>query len=1327
MWRRQNDKDSISGFRARSYLRQLELEAYSSVVSAFLLQGDLTESRKLALQTVCNQLHISEDRHKAEIRRALCDVDLKKAAEILRGSDPCFLWSLECKHEVPNRPTVVPQNAVITATRHIVAAAVANQEITAQDVARHSMPKLKPPGHRTLFIAPSREPLTVDDLMMGTEPEKPVARKLSTREVMAKAIKALYDASNPPQSDAASTASDTTTADHHSMTNASSNVNIRVTSSQVPLSSSSTSPSPADSHQPSIAITAVAAERLCHLASRLIEQETRPVSIRNELPISTRGEASSAATTVNSRLLPPHSSVSTASSTSMDIMLDKKLARKKVGRRSTKNGDERAPKLGVTVGEAPLKGTPGRKPKAVNPDGRPKQRRRPKQVQDGLVDVKQPMVSSLPPLPPEASMLSLAPPSALPIGVVGIPENTSTLDLLAGMALERNLVGNSDGQTSISKMTTSVQAPLGLPPIADVPPKLNTHGTVQSSSSTLSLPLPPAGCSTSTQVLSPSLAAALPSSAWLTNAVSAVVPHATLLPGTSIAVSRASIGGAVTNVVSSTLQTCSTSTTVQPRVHNSGSPSSPVNANAALHSLAAAAIANRASPGASAASLQSGLPLLPLAAQQLYSSMPATDTLPHRSSFSSVTYQSESLTQLGIVPRQFAGVLRSNSTGSSSSTNAAASAPTPASSVINNVDSVSDSPVVTVQTSCMQASTTSTLSSNTGKGIDGAPPSAAMQQAQQQGQEGVIACSPPSISGTAVVGAQTAATSVLQTSADLLQSSSSGDMRSAAAAGQLSSSGNVTSGSPLERLPVVSAGTAGSSLLPTAQVDLQNSSYSSGGTYPSNGDESAGGFKQVSHLAADMSGNNDEVAAILQKAGSNFDESSPVAAGSENPLDDVTLPDDQQLDELIRMCQESDPSAEKMGGVSPDLARAFSTVASPTPSTVAAAAASLEQMVAATAMMRSDGVSGAGNGRDSSSSIDCATSVLSSAIPSVPESIDDLEEADGEMTLITSSVTANSGTSAGALDDSTRLSSTNDDVAVLIGEPPSDDGDQLLTEIVPTANGLSPDHPAIEDSLNHSVVLAHNHGATISVLSQPSPLPAPPVNLADCTEATNTLIQQPTETLIQQQQPTETLIQQQQPTDTLVQQQELEEKSASSVLVHGSAALVEPPSNAPQHQRQKSESPTKRPSTERRKRRSTSSDDDSWVKAALGLMQRMNKFRGHNRSKNQFNASAWFLQPVNPKTAPGYLDIVKKPMDFGTIKRKLEQDAYSTHMEWLNDIRLVRSNCHLYNSPEHPAVKDCEEVFAFFESEYEKLKDQWETIASGQPAKRVRPGHQLNT
>jgi hypothetical protein len=64
------------------------------------------------------------------------------------------------------------------------------------------------------------------------------------------------------------------------------------------------------------------------------------------------------------------------------------------------------------------------------------------------------------------------------------------------------------------------------------------------------------------------------------------------------------------------------------------------------------------------------------------------------------------------------------------------------------------------------------------------------------------------------------------------------------------------------------------------------------------------------------------------------------------------------------------------------------------------------------------------------------------------------------------------------------------------------------------------------------------------------------------------------------------------------------------------------------------------------------------------------------------NISAMFAQPVDPlrDDCTDYFDVIKHPMDLGTIKTKLAMNQYKSVSEWKSDVNLVWANSALYNS-----------------------------------------------
>ncbi|SGZ51897.1 CIC11C00000002224 [Sungouiella intermedia] len=85
-------------------------------------------------------------------------------------------------------------------------------------------------------------------------------------------------------------------------------------------------------------------------------------------------------------------------------------------------------------------------------------------------------------------------------------------------------------------------------------------------------------------------------------------------------------------------------------------------------------------------------------------------------------------------------------------------------------------------------------------------------------------------------------------------------------------------------------------------------------------------------------------------------------------------------------------------------------------------------------------------------------------------------------------------------------------------------------------------------------------------------------------------------------------------------------------------------------------------------------------------------------SKKLYNINFPFLQPVDPVALniPNYHEIIKEPMDFGTIQGKLANNQYENGDEFERDVRLIFKNCYLFN-PEgndvHAMGKKLELIF----------------------------------
>ncbi|XP_045782476.1 bromodomain adjacent to zinc finger domain protein 2B-like isoform X10 [Maniola jurtina] len=80
---------------------------------------------------------------------------------------------------------------------------------------------------------------------------------------------------------------------------------------------------------------------------------------------------------------------------------------------------------------------------------------------------------------------------------------------------------------------------------------------------------------------------------------------------------------------------------------------------------------------------------------------------------------------------------------------------------------------------------------------------------------------------------------------------------------------------------------------------------------------------------------------------------------------------------------------------------------------------------------------------------------------------------------------------------------------------------------------------------------------------------------------------------------------------------------------------------------------------------------------------------------------AWpFLVPVNTKQFPQYRKVIKCPMDLSTIKRKLHDSGYKCKEEFASDVRLIFSNCEVFNEDDSPVGRAGHFMRQFFEERW---------------------------
>ncbi|KAL5276095.1 BRD4 family protein [Megaselia abdita] len=88
---------------------------------------------------------------------------------------------------------------------------------------------------------------------------------------------------------------------------------------------------------------------------------------------------------------------------------------------------------------------------------------------------------------------------------------------------------------------------------------------------------------------------------------------------------------------------------------------------------------------------------------------------------------------------------------------------------------------------------------------------------------------------------------------------------------------------------------------------------------------------------------------------------------------------------------------------------------------------------------------------------------------------------------------------------------------------------------------------------------------------------------------------------------------------------------------------------------------------------------------------------------------AWpFYKPVDAEMLGlhDYHDIIKKPMDLGTVKRKMDSREYKNAAEFAADVRLIFTNCYKYNPPDHDVVAMGHKLQDVFESRMAKVPEE---------------------
>lgn len=121
-------------------------------------------------------------------------------------------------------------------------------------------------------------------------------------------------------------------------------------------------------------------------------------------------------------------------------------------------------------------------------------------------------------------------------------------------------------------------------------------------------------------------------------------------------------------------------------------------------------------------------------------------------------------------------------------------------------------------------------------------------------------------------------------------------------------------------------------------------------------------------------------------------------------------------------------------------------------------------------------------------------------------------------------------------------------------------------------------------------------------------------------------------------------------------------------------------------------------------------------------------------SITKYNISKMFLQPVDPirDECSDYFTIIKKPMDLGTVRKKLETDQYHTVEQWKEDVNLIWTNTVTYNGQKaliSTLAKTLQGIFksltTYFSSDVESDWDGQYEFLKGQTLSLIKNGSKV--
>ncbi|KAI4495858.1 hypothetical protein M0802_008264 [Mischocyttarus mexicanus] len=132
------------------------------------------------------------------------------------------------------------------------------------------------------------------------------------------------------------------------------------------------------------------------------------------------------------------------------------------------------------------------------------------------------------------------------------------------------------------------------------------------------------------------------------------------------------------------------------------------------------------------------------------------------------------------------------------------------------------------------------------------------------------------------------------------------------------------------------------------------------------------------------------------------------------------------------------------------------------------------------------------------------------------------------------------------------------------------------------------------------------------------------------------------------------------------------------------------------------------------KRAAENIQEDKTIKGYMSKLQDLLLDIRHHRD-------SWpFLSPVTKDEVPDYHDIISNPMDFGTIKYKLESGVYENVQQFFGDCQLIFNNCQAYNQEHSSVYKAGSRLLKYFEKRSKEMGFNLEDDTGQSMAKKLK-------